>query len=236
MENKALKNYFFILFSLIPISILIGPAMSLSNIILIDLSFLIFALLSKKNIFILNHTTKMLFLLYFYLIFNSIISQDFLISAPRNFGFIRFIILFFAFNYFFKDNKYFNNIFYLWTLILLIVAFDIFIERFTGTNILGYGAEYVDGVLQSGGNRVVSFFKDEPIVGGYVNAFYLMIVGFLFECNKNTSNNHKKIFLLISVFFLISILITGERSNAIKALMGFLVFYYLNDNFTLKNK
>ena len=236
MENKALKYYFFILFSLIPISILIGPAMSLSNIILIDLSFLIFALLSKKNIFILNHTTKMLFLLYFYLIFNSIISQDFLTSAPRNFGFIRFIILFFAFNYFFKDNKYFNNIFYLWTLILLIVAFDIFIERFTGTNILGYGAEYVDGVLQSGGNRVVSFFKDEPIVGGYVNAFYLMIVGFLFECNKNTSNNHKKIFLLISVFFLISILLTGERSNAIKALMGFIVFYYLNDNFTLKNK
>ena len=236
MENKALKYYFFILFSLIPISILIGPAMSLSNIILIDLSFLIFALLSKKNIFILNHTTKMLFLLYFYLIFNSIISQDFLTSAPRNFGFIRFIILFFAFNYFFKDNKYFNNIFYLWTLILLIVAFDIFIERFTGTNILGYGAEYVDGVLQSGGNRVVSFFKDEPIVGGYVNAFYLMIVGFLFEYNKNTSNNHKKIFLLISVFFLISILLTGERSNAIKALMGFIVFYYLNDNFTLKNK
>ena len=65
MENKALKNYFFILFSLIPISILIGPAMSLSNIILIDLSFLIFALLSKKNIFILNHTTKMLFFTIF---------------------------------------------------------------------------------------------------------------------------------------------------------------------------
>ena len=60
-------------------------------------------------------------------------------------------------------------IFFILSKLSTVVAFDIFIERFTGTNILGYGAEYVDGVLQSGGNRVVSFFKDEPIVGGYVN-------------------------------------------------------------------
>ena len=236
MENKVIRYYFFILFSIIPISILIGSAISLSIIILIDFSFLIFALFSKKNIFILNHTTKMIFLLYFYLIFNSFISQDFLIGAPRNFGFIRFIILFFAFNYFFKDEKYFNNIFFIWALVLLCVAFDIFIESFTGTNILGYGAHYIDGVLQSSGNRVVSFFKDEPIVGAYFNALYLIIVGFLFELNKNTSNDYKKLVLLISVFFLISIFLTGERSNTIKAFMGFIIFYYLNDNFKLKNK
>ena len=30
------------------------------------------------------------------------------------------------------------------------------------------------------GARIVSFFKDEPIVGGYINGFYLIIIGFLF--------------------------------------------------------
>jgi len=236
MENKILKYYFFILFSLIPISIIIGPAISLSNIILIDFSFIIFALFSKKNIFILNQTTKILFFLYFYLIFNSIISQDFLIGVPRNFGFIRFIILFFAFNYFFNDNEYFNKIIFVWTLVIFFVASDVFIERFTGTNILGYGAEYINGISQSGGNRVVSFFKDEAVVGAYINAFYLIIIGFLFNLNTDISKNYKKLILLISLFFFISIFATGERSNTIKTFMGFLIFYYFNENFKLKDK
>ena len=40
-----------------------------------------------------------------------------------------------------------------------------------GRNILGYSAE--------GDNRIVSFFKDEPIVGGYIFGFYLVIIGYL---------------------------------------------------------
>ena len=67
MEKKFLQNYFFLLFLIIPISIIIGPAISLINILIIDLSLIIFILYIKKfDIF--NHlVVKILIILYVYL-------------------------------------------------------------------------------------------------------------------------------------------------------------------------
>ena len=48
MTNKGLNNYFLILFSLMPISIIIGSSASLINVLLIDLSFL-FLLIYLKD-------------------------------------------------------------------------------------------------------------------------------------------------------------------------------------------
>ena len=47
-------------------------------------------------------------------------------------------------------------------------------------NILGYG-----DLNGPHGERIVSLFKNEPIVGGYINAFYLIIVGYLFNLSNN---------------------------------------------------
>ena len=236
MKNNILENYFLVLFAFIPISIILGPAISLSNILLIDLSFIIFALNNTKIFFSKNYTVKIMLLLLAYLIFNSIISLDSSIGALRNFGFIRFIILFMAFNYFFYDENFFNKVIFAWLIMLLIVAFDVYVERFTGTNVLGFGAMYIDGIEQLNGKRVVSFFIDEPIVGSYINAFYLIIVGFLFSLSHNFSKKHKNIIFVISIFFILSILLTGERSNTIKAFLGFFIFYFLNDFFKLRKK
>ena len=41
MSNKYISNYFLAIFSAIPISLIAGPAVSLINIILIDISFII---------------------------------------------------------------------------------------------------------------------------------------------------------------------------------------------------
>ena len=94
-------------------------------------------------------------------------------SANRNFGFIRFGILFLAFNYFFYNKDFVNRVLIVWILTLSILSLDTYIESIFGKNILGYGEAY--------GSRIVSFFKDEPIVGGYINGFYLIIIGYLFS-------------------------------------------------------
>ena len=226
MKNKILNNYFFILFSIIPISIVIGPAVSLINILLIDLSFVFFIFYTKEFYFLKNKTFKLIALLYLYLIFNSLISQDFLIGANRNFGFIRFIILFAAFNYFFYKNKFFYKILVIWTLTLIVICLDTYFESYTGKNILGYG----------NGTRVFSFFKDEPIVGGYINAFYLAITGYFYFIFKDYPKKYKILFLIISILLFISIVLSGERSNTIKALIGFFIFYFLNKDFAIKEK
>ena len=228
MNSKILNSYFLILFSFIPASIIIGPAISLFNILLIDISFIFFILFKKDFKFLSNKTVKLIILLCLYLIFNSIIAKDFSMSAYRNLGFIRFGIFFLAFNYFFYNNDFVNRVLVIWALTLSFLSLDTYLESISGTNILGYGEAY--------GARIVSFFKDEPIVGGYINGFYLIIIGFLFYLNNKILNKYKYIILIFTIFFITAIILTGERSNSIKAILGFFLFYFLNDHFKFKEK
>ena len=228
MNNKFLNYYFLLLFSIIPVSIIIGSAVSLINILLIDFSFIFLIFYKKDYKFLSNSTVKFLIFFCLYLIFNTIIAKDFAMSAHRNFGFIRFVILFLAFNYFFYNKDFLNRVLITWILTLSVLSLDTYIESFFGQNILGYG--------ESHGSRIVSFFKDEPVVGGYINGFYLVIIGYLFYLNKEVSNKYKSIILIFSILFLVAIILTGERSNTIKAISGFFLFYLFNDFFKFKEK
>ena len=107
--------------------------------------------------------------------------------------------------------------------------FDSFVEFSFGKNLLGYGDDlYVD--------RIVSFFKDEPIVGAYLLGFNFIIVGYFFE--KFYKQNLKlKLVLFLILFILVGcILITGERSNGIKAIIGLMIFLFLNNKISAKIK
>ena len=218
--TKNTYNYFLILFSIIPASILIGPSVSLFTILLIDISF-IFLIIKKKNYsFFKNDTFRYLLFLYLYLIFNSLISIDMSSGVYRNFGFIRILILFVAFNFFFHQTLFFSKVFKIWLITLLIVAFDVFFEYFNGVNLLGFPE-----IREN--QRLVSFFKDEPIVGAYIYGFYLLLIGFLM--NENFFKQKNIIFLLLIILFL-AIFLTGERSNSIKAFLGiFLLIFFFKE-------
>ena len=129
--NKFTFNYFLILFSLIPVSIIIGSAVSVFNILLIDLSFLILIAYRRDFFFLKKEPIIYLLALYIYLIFNSFISLEFSEGVLRNFGFIRIIILFAAFNYFFLDHKFSRKVFKFWLIVIIVVLVDVFIEGVT---------------------------------------------------------------------------------------------------------
>ncbi len=225
MLNNQINNYFLFLFCLLPISIIAGSSISLTNILLIDISFLIFLAFKKELNFLKSKAIKYLLLLYIYLIFNSFISIDYEIGLARNLGFIRFIILFVAFNYFFNQKSFLRNTLYAWSLIIVFILFDIFYESYIGKNIIGFGGDlYRD--------RIVSFFKDEPIVGGYIYSFYLIILGFLFH----EFNQKKNFIVFFSIIFLAAIILTGERSNTLKAFLAIFVFYSILREFDFKKK
>ena len=106
--NKITQNYFLILFSLVPVSIVIGSSVSLLNILLIDISFVLFIFLKHKDYsFLKKDPVKYLIILYCYLIFNSWISIDMSSGIYRNLGFVRIIIFFIAINFFFHSKKLF---------------------------------------------------------------------------------------------------------------------------------
>ena len=105
-------------------------------------------------------------------------SLDQNLSFYRNFGFIRLIIFFIGINYFLLNDK-FEKFYFFWALIIFVVIIDILIEKYSGSNILGY---------TSGHDRIVSFFKDEAIPGGFVHAFTFLIIGYFFKIFSKNQN------------------------------------------------
>ena len=228
MTEKINKNINILLLSLIPVTIIIGPAISLINILLISISAIFLIILSKKSYFFKNFEILVFIILFIYLLFNTYISIDYNYSLTRNFGFLRFILFFIALNFFFHKIKEIDKVFSFWTVVIFTIIFDCYIEFIFGQNLLGFGNElYVD--------RIVSFFKDEPIVGGFLNGFFFLILGYLFKYDYFKKNNYLICFIVVTLF-LICIFITGERSNTIKAIIGLSIFFFLNKEFKFKHK
>ena len=231
--NHIKINTPIILLSLLPISIILGSGASLINILLFSLCF-IFIYFSENNIKIKDPKSLLLLsILSLYLIFNSLISLDISSGIYRNFGFIRFILFFLMINYLFFINEKNSSILRIWTIVFFVVLVDIYIERFTGSNILGFGG--IQGDIQTRGYRAVSFFRTEPIPGAFICGFTFIVLGYILNFLKSTKILKLIGFLLI-LLCLVGVIITGERSNGLKALLGFLIFITIIDFVKLRAK
>ena len=230
MEKSSIQEKLYLyLFSFIPLSIILGPSISLANILIINLIFLVNLFFIKNFKLETKYEITLLFIIYLYLICNSFISISFQEGALRNFGFLRFIIIFCAINYFFHTSKNTDRILNIWSITIFIVILDSIIEFTFGKNLLGYGDKLYS-------DRIVSFFKDEPIVGGYLLGFVFIVSGFYFDKFINKSLKYKLILTFIILVLFGCILITGERSNGIKAIIGLTLFIFLNKNIKFNSK
>ena len=219
-----------ILLSILPISIIVGSTFSLTNVVFFSLCFLLIYF-SKNYIKIYDFKPVLLLILfYFYLVFNSLISVDIMSGIYRNFGFVRFILFFVMVNYLFFISEKNFDILKIWTIIFFIVLVDIYIERFTGSNIFGFGK-----IDQPYGTRVISFFRTEPIAGSFICGFSFIIFGYILNFFKSKKIS-KVLGLIIILFCIVGIMLTGERSNSLKALIGFVVFISIIDYFKFKQK
>ncbi len=228
INSRYTHIFFFTIIALLPLSLILGPAISLINVLIISFSFLMLCFFLKSYQFFKKKEFLLLIVLNFYLIFNSFISLDFYSGFARNFGFFRFILLFLFFNYFFFKFEKLDKLFNTWLILILVVSIDIFIESIFGRNLVGFGNElYPD--------RVVSFFKDEPIVGSLVYGFSFILIGYLFS-RYSENKKSKVIIFFLPLLFLISVLVTGERSNAIRFFIGFIMFFIFPHFFTKKTK
>ena len=226
-DNKI----FFILFSVLPLSIVVGPSVSLTNMLLIIIAyFLVFIKSGHYEFLYKDKTVRLLLLIYIYLIINSFISIDYEIGLIRNLGFIRLIFFFVALNYFFFVSQKNFKIFNIWVIFFIIFVIDVYFERFSGANVFGWGK-----LDEPHGTRVVSFFKDEPIVGAFLNGFIFLILGYLLMIFKDKKKLHLPL-LLLFFCFLFAILLTGERSNSIKAIFGIILFLSIIDIVKLRIK
>lgn len=213
------------LFSILPISLIAGNLFINLNIILINFSMLYFSFQNNDWKWLKDKFFQILLFFYFYIIFSSIF--NYIIDKSlgfdgiyRSLSFLKFLLLAFAFNVLIKESSSFEKIIKSWFLIILIVTLDVFIELSFGHNILGFQS------LNT--TRIISFFYDESVVGGYLLTFSFVICAYFLS--KNFTDK-KKIFINIFLFIIpLSILVTGERSNFLKCLMIFFLIIIFIDS------
>ena len=221
------------LFTLIPISLILGNFAVNLNILIIDILTLYVCFLTKNWAWVKEKFFKLLIILYIYLIINSLYSYYFSTHTSsagliRSITFIKFIIFAYSFKILISDSKTLKKIMFFWSFIIAFVIFDIFFESAFGHNIIGYQSP--------DGTRIVSFFKDEAVVGALILCFGYIIA--TYHLNKNVKFNLKLIFNLLLLLIPMTILVTGERSNFIKSLIIFtsIIFFIDQQKLILKRK
>lgn len=210
-EKKINKAFLFLVY-LFPISLISPSAINNIFIIIIDIIFITVLFKEKNYKFIKDKTFIILFFFWAYLIVNLFFSIDFNNSISRSLGIIRFIFFAYAIVYCFHldFSKYQEKILSAWSIIFLIVSFDLIFEFIFGFNTLGF-TSYMPG-------RLASFLNKELKIGNFYHGFIFITVAFFFIKQKN-----KLGLISIIVFTSISLLI-GERSNFIKVLISLLFF------------
>ena len=213
-----------ILFSILPISFLIGNAAINLNIALIDILFLFYSFRYRFWKWLKRDIFQYLICLNIFLLLNSLYSFFLNFDDPsgvfRSFLFFKFILLIFAFEILLKNKIIISLVHKFWLLIISIVIIDIFFEKTFGYNVVGN--------ISPDGTRIISFFKDEMIVGAFLLCFGFTVVTFFLNNDKN--NNKKIFFTLLLILIPISIFLSGERSNFIKSFLIFFIIIFCIQN------
>ena len=218
------ENFLIIIFSLIPISIIAGNAVMEINFLLIVLSFFVYLFFNKSLIEQIkkDNFIHLLLILWAYLILNSFFGIDFLNSIKRNFLFFKFILVVISLKYFLTNYDILKKIIFYWTIVILAVSIDIFFEFIFGFNVLGFESPMKN-------ERIVSFFKDELIVGSFLYSFFFMIIFSLIKDNK------VKIAFAVGFIVSIAIILTGERSAVLKLIFSyFILIFFVQKNLKIK--
>ena len=113
-------------FCILPISLIVGNIATNINILLIDILFIIISFNKKYWIWSRKKLFLILIILWIYQIINSVLSIHIVeMTLIRSLGFIRFVIFFFAIDFFFTQfPKILKKIFLFWTIILMVILFS----------------------------------------------------------------------------------------------------------------
>ena len=218
-------------FCILPISLIVGNLATNINILLIDILFIIISFNKKYWTWSRKKLFLILIILWIYQIINSLFSINITdeMTLIRSLGFIRFVIFFFAIDFFFTQfPKILKKIFLFWTIILMVILFDTIFETIFGSNIIGN--------ISPSGKRIVSFFGDELVVGAYILGLGYLISGYLISIDSSLKVK-KIIYNLILFLVPVCIFFSGERSNFIKAsIIFFLMILFIKENLLVIKK
>ena len=235
MEKKDqqfnINKVFIILSILLPISFCIGQAAVSIYFFFCFIIFLYF-FFTNNNFFLNNNLITISLIIFFLLIITAnIFSIGFVNIFDKSLLYLRFLFFFLlgklAFQYI---NKKFNNYEFFYFLFLSILIFLVLIDGYyqyfniTKENIFGFKP------LPEHFQRLTGVFGKEPIIGSFLFHIGFPAIIFLISYISDKVSNLFYNFFLISViifFYLTLILISGERTSILMALLGFSIVIIL---------
>ena len=227
------KDFFFkklsiLCFLLFPASLVAGPFFAELFMNMISVIFL-YNLIKKKNFFFFKQKFFIIFILfYFYILLISYFSIYAENIFYKNFFYFRYIIFVYAISELLLNNKNLVLLFYKFLLFtLFIVAFSGCLQYLFGTNLVSF--------TQIREDRISGIFGDKLILGSYIARLFPLFIG-LFLYNFKLLKSYEIFLSIIAItFFVVIILISGERiAFAVTLLYIFLAFVLFDLKIKLK--
>jgi len=201
---------------LFPIAFIAGPAI-LEMLIFFSIIFFFYEIIKKKTYYYFNNNIVKLFLfIWIYLLINSLLSVEILISFKSSLFYIRFLLVALAIYYAIENDKHFIKYF---TFTLGSCFFVLFIDsvfQFFNENKLN-----LIGMLTPESNdRLSSFFHKEMILGSYISRLFPLLLIYFLPTDKKIY-----FFLLITI---IIVVLSGERTAIGIFILFLLMFFFIS--------
>ena len=228
MHYLTFDNFLKVLFLLMPLSFIIGPAVININIFLLFIIYLLIIFFKKKVNFSNLYKNKLFlfFCIFFsYIIFLSLISNDIFFSLKSSLSFIKFLFIFLAFKYLLSNKILsFKFTIIVFVSVIIFVVIDSLFQIIFGLNFF---------LMQPEFGQFSGVFGAEHILGSYFSrTIFLLAIFFTFFDIKN-----KKIYLinfLLLIGIIIGILFAGERTAVLNLFLFFsftIIFQVYKINF-----
>ncbi len=221
---KLSKNLIEILFVFFPIALLFSNIISELILFIFIITYLVLSKIDKiiKNL----KEPIILFLLFFwaYLLLNYFINLDKSPSLERTIFFVRFPLLILAISFFVNSLEInLRKIFIFWLIIMLVVCFDLFVQKFTLSNIFGYKAVPAGAYVY----RLGGFMDQELKISNFI--FHIGSLTFVYFFSKTINENNKLSFLnfIFLILLIVSIFFTAERSNFLTIISFTILFIFI---------
>ena len=200
------------LFALFPISFILGNLIINLHIVLIVIIGCIY--LNKKKVKLSEKYPILIFFIFcVILIISSFYNQA---NIEKSFLFLRVFIFYYIALLLLKEKEFnFEIVFTTFSIIVIIISFDLIFQYFTGYNIIGLESQVIGAS---------SFFYDESVAGSFLQSFgFFSIYKIFIKFEKKTTKNEIIKSLLISIIS-IGIFVSSQRMPMIIWIL-FLTFY-----------
>ena len=212
VKSKLFINIIFIVVLLLPVSLIFSRAFTEIMVLATTITAIFY--FNSIKIFILNKETKLdfliIFVIFLYLLVNTIFSENYQLSLERSIPFARWIFFSLGLTFFFafaeqkKINLFFLFLFFVIFIQSIYSIFEFSITQYSQLK-LSFGDLTGD---QSFIYRAQGFFKDSKS-GSYLSKFFLIPFLWIY------SRKYSKINIFLLLIIVTAIIISGERSAII---------------------